>query len=139
MFERLTDRARRVLVVAQEEAKDFHHEFIRPEHLLVGLAQGEGLAARALGEVGVTPERLRAQVGATIERSKADHVGPKLPFSPDARRHSNAHSDRPFGSATTTSVRNTSYLASFRYSRTTQPSGSSSAWTPPMYERAWTS
>jgi ATP-dependent Clp protease ATP-binding subunit ClpC len=86
VFERLTDRARRVLVVAQEEAKDFHHEFIRPEHLLLGLAQGEGLAARALGEVGVTPERLRAQVGATIERSKADRVGPKLPFSPDAKK-----------------------------------------------------
>jgi ATP-dependent Clp protease ATP-binding subunit ClpA len=86
MFERFTDRARRVLVVAQEEAKDFHHEFIRPEHLLLGLAQGEGLAARALGEVGVTPERLRTQVGATFERSKADDVGPKVPFSPDAKQ-----------------------------------------------------
>jgi hypothetical protein len=86
MFERFTDRARRVLVVAQEEAKDLHHDFIRPEHLLLGLAQGEGLAARALGEVGVAPGQLRAQVGATIERSKAEEVGPKVPFSPDAKQ-----------------------------------------------------
>ena len=50
MFERFTDRSRQVIVVAQDEARELGHPFIRPEHLALGLLQGEGVAARALSD-----------------------------------------------------------------------------------------
>ena len=86
MFERFTPRARRVIVVSQDEAKALHHDFIRPEHLLLGLVQGEGIAARALGSLGVSQEPLRAKVEQIIERSKTDNRGSKVPFSPEAKK-----------------------------------------------------
>ena len=86
MFERFTPRARRVIVVAQEEAKNLHHDFIRPEHLLLGLVQGDGIAATALGQLGVDQERLRAKVEETVERSKREKPGAKIPFSPKAKK-----------------------------------------------------
>jgi ATP-dependent Clp protease ATP-binding subunit ClpA len=86
MFERFTDRARRVIVVAQDEARALHHDLIRPEHLLIGLMQGEGLAAKALGQLGVTLEELRAKVEETLERSTTDNAGSKVPFSPKSKK-----------------------------------------------------
>ncbi|MGA3215645.1 MAG: Clp protease N-terminal domain-containing protein [Acidimicrobiales bacterium] len=86
MFERFTDRARRVIVVAQEEAQKLNNDFIKPEHLLLGLAQGDGVAAKALGQLGVSLETLRAKVEQTLERSKTDRRGSKIPFSPKAKR-----------------------------------------------------
>ena len=63
MFERFTDRARRVLVLAQEEAKGLHHNYIGTEHILLGLVhEGDGIAAKALESLGVTIDSLREEV-----------------------------------------------------------------------------
>jgi ATP-dependent Clp protease ATP-binding subunit ClpC len=61
MFERFTDRARRVVVHAQEEARLLHHDYLGTEHLLLGLVrEGEGVAARALASLGISLEAVRA-------------------------------------------------------------------------------
>ncbi len=63
MFERFTDRARRVVVLAQEEARMLHHDYIGTEHILLGLIQdGGGVAAKALESLGVSLEAVRQQV-----------------------------------------------------------------------------
>src|SRR5689334_8611950 len=63
VFERFTDRSRRVVVLAQEEARMLNHNYIGTEHLLVGLVhEGEGVAAAALVGLGVTLGRVREQV-----------------------------------------------------------------------------
>ncbi|HEY1832465.1 MAG TPA: Clp protease N-terminal domain-containing protein [Acidimicrobiales bacterium] len=84
MFERFTDRARRVIVLAQEEARDLGHDLIRPEHLALGLLEGDGVAARALAELDVTRdavlERFLAQVPVGVGH------GQKLPFTPSAKK-----------------------------------------------------
>ena len=72
MFERFTDRARRVVVLAQEEARMLNHNYIGTEHLLLGLIhEGEGIGARALESLGVTLNAVREQV--------QDIVGPRPP------------------------------------------------------------
>jgi ATP-dependent Clp protease ATP-binding subunit ClpA len=86
MFERFTPRARRAIVVAQEEAKALNHSLIGPEHLLLGLVQGDGIAAIALGQLGVSLDRVRGNVTATVERAKTEILGAKIPFSPQAKR-----------------------------------------------------
>jgi hypothetical protein len=86
MFERFTDRARRVLVVAQEEAKGLDHAFIGPDHILLGLVQGDGVAAVALGQLGVTLEPLRAKVFARSSRVAPGTQRSKVPFSPEAKK-----------------------------------------------------
>ena len=64
MFERFTDRARRVLVLAQEEARLLNHSFIGTEHILLGLIhEGEGLAAKALESLDISLEAVREEVG----------------------------------------------------------------------------
>ena len=63
MFERFTDRARRVVVLAQEEARMLHHDHIGTEHILLGLiGEGEGVAAQVLVKLGGDPSRVRQQV-----------------------------------------------------------------------------
>src|SRR6187401_1840514 len=63
MFERFTDRARRVVVLAQEEARLLNHNYIGTEHILLGLIhEGEGVAAKALESLGISLEAVRAQV-----------------------------------------------------------------------------
>lgn len=63
MFERFTDRARRVLMLAQEEARLLNHSFIGTEHILLGLVhEGDGLAAKALERRGMTLEAVRSEV-----------------------------------------------------------------------------
>ena len=86
MFERFTNRARRVIVVAQEEAKNLNHDFIKPEHLLLGLVQGDGVAAKVLGELGVSYEPLRAKVDKIVKSSKTASRSAKVPFSPNAKK-----------------------------------------------------
>ena len=64
MFERFTDRARRVAVLAQEEARLLRHDHIGTEHILLGLIrEGEGVAAKALESLGISLEAVREQVG----------------------------------------------------------------------------
>ena len=84
MFERFTDRSRRVLVLAQEEARLLNHSFIGTEHILLGLIhEGDGVAAKALELVGITLEDARREVEETIGLSGA--VG-SPPFTPRAKK-----------------------------------------------------
>lgn len=86
MFERFTDRARRVLVLAQEEARLLEHDFIGTEHILLGLIQeGEGVAARALAELGVSLEGARAEVEEMIGLPGVRPSG-SPPFTPRAKK-----------------------------------------------------
>ena len=63
MFERFTDRARRVVVLAQEEARLLNHSYIGTEHILLGLIhEGEGVAAKAMESLGISLEAVRSQV-----------------------------------------------------------------------------
>ena len=86
MFERFTDRARRVVVLAQEEARLLNHNYIGTEHILLGLIrETEGIAGRALRSLGMRLESVRSQVVETIgegHRSPSGHI----PFTPRARK-----------------------------------------------------
>jgi ATP-dependent Clp protease ATP-binding subunit ClpC len=85
MFERFTDRSRRVIVVAQDEAREMGHPFIRPEHLALGLLQGEGVARRALSDFGITYAEVRERVLAVTPAGEA-RAGERLPFTPEAKK-----------------------------------------------------
>ena len=86
MFERFTDRARRVIVLAQDEAKLLNHSYIGTEHLLLGLVhEGEGVAARALEQLGISLEAVRAQVEDIIGRGQQVPTG-HIPFTPRAKK-----------------------------------------------------
>ena len=87
MFERFTDRARRVVVLAQEEARLLHHGYIGTEHLLLGLIrEEEGVAARALKSLGIGLETVRDRVAEIIGRGEAEQPSGHIPFTPRAKR-----------------------------------------------------
>lgn len=86
MFERFTDRARRAIVLAQDEARDLGHNFIGPEHLLLGLFQAGGVAATALGQMGADLDTVRRRVAEAISSSPATGRPGKLPFNPQAKK-----------------------------------------------------
>ena len=82
MFERLTDRGRRVLILAQEEARLLGHDHIGTEQLLLGLIEEQdGIAARALGELGVTLDGARRRIEEIIGRTIGQSIG-SAPFTP---------------------------------------------------------
>ena len=86
MFERFTDRARRVVVLAQEEARMLDHNYIGTEHLLLGLIhEGEGVAAKALEAMGISLDAVRQQVEEIIGRGQEAPSG-HIPFTPRAKR-----------------------------------------------------
>ncbi len=86
MFERFTDRARRVVVLAQEESRLFNHNFIGTEHILLGLLhEGEGVAARCLEQLGVSLDAARLQVEQIIGRASSSPSG-HIPFNPRAKK-----------------------------------------------------
>ncbi len=86
MFERFTDRARRVLVLAQEEARLLNHNFIGTEHILLGLIhEGEGVAANALESLGISLEAVRDKVEETIGPAGNAPTG-SPPFTPRAKK-----------------------------------------------------
>ena len=86
MFERFTDRARRVVVLAQEESRLLNHDFIGTEHVLLGLiAEGEGVAAQALAALGVRLEAVRTKVEETVGRGESTPSG-HIPFTPRAKK-----------------------------------------------------
>ena len=86
MFERFTDRARRVVVLAQEEAKLLKHNYIGTEHILLGLIhEGEGIAAKALEGMGITLEQVREQVIEIIGQGQQAPSG-HTPFTPRAKK-----------------------------------------------------
>jgi ATP-dependent Clp protease ATP-binding subunit ClpC len=86
VFERFTERARQVVVLAQTEARTLRHNYIGTEHLLLGLLrEEEGLAARALASLGITVEEARAQVARVIGTGD-DVVSGQIPFTPRAKK-----------------------------------------------------
>lgn len=86
VFERFTDRARRVLVLAQEEARLLNHSFLGTEHILLGLIhEGEGVAATALEQLDITLEAVRQRVEETIGLSGTAPTG-SPPFTPRAKK-----------------------------------------------------
>ena len=86
MFERFTDRARRVLVLAQEEARLLNHNFIGTEHILLGLIhEGEGVAAKALESLGISLEAVREKVDELIGPATTPAAG-SPPFTPRAKK-----------------------------------------------------
>jgi ATP-dependent Clp protease ATP-binding subunit ClpC len=86
VFERFTDRARRVLTLAQEEASALNHSFIGTEHILLGLIEeGDGLGARALRSLGMSTEDVRAKVEEIVGASVSTPVGSR-PFTPRSKK-----------------------------------------------------
>ncbi len=86
MFERFTDRARRVVVLAQEEARLLNHNYIGTEHILLGLIhEGEGVAAKALESLGISLEAVRNQVEEIIGQGGSSPSG-HIPFTPRAKK-----------------------------------------------------
>jgi ATP-dependent Clp protease ATP-binding subunit ClpC len=88
MFQRFTDRARRVVVLAQHEARTLDHDYIGTEHILLGLIdEGQGVAARALTSMGISLDEMRQAVQDTIGRGaqplpESGHI----PFTPQAKK-----------------------------------------------------
>ena len=86
MFERFTDRARRVVVLAQEEARMLNHNYIGTEHILLGLIhEGEGVAAKALESLGINLDSVREQVQEIIGQGQQAPSG-HIPFTPRAKK-----------------------------------------------------
>ncbi len=86
MFERFTDRARRVVVLAQQEARLLGHNYIGTEHILLGLlAEGEGVAARVLEQLGISADAVRAKVESIIGEGAGADPG-HIPFTPRAKK-----------------------------------------------------
>lgn len=86
MFERFTDRARRVVVLSQKEARLFDHDYIGTEHFLLGLInEGEGVATKALESLGIGLEAVRKQVEEIIGQGESPPSG-HIPFTPGAKK-----------------------------------------------------
>jgi ATP-dependent Clp protease ATP-binding subunit ClpC len=86
MFQRFTDRARRVVVLAQDEARVLGHNYIGTEHILLGLInEGEGVAAKALTTMGLSLEATRQQIEDIIGRGEGTREG-HIPFTPRAKK-----------------------------------------------------
>jgi ATP-dependent Clp protease ATP-binding subunit ClpC len=86
MFERFTDRARRVVVLAQEEARGLGHDYIGTEHLLLALMhEGQGgVAAKALESLGISQDTIRQRVGESVDPGQQPESG-HIPFTPEAK------------------------------------------------------
>ena len=87
MFNRFTERARKVLVLAKEEARRFNHDYIGTEHILLGLIrEGEGVACAVLQNLGVDLERLRIEIEKLISAGSVASVLGDIPFTPRAKK-----------------------------------------------------
>jgi ATP-dependent Clp protease ATP-binding subunit ClpC len=87
MFERFTDRARQVVVYAQDEARALKHNYIGTEHLLLGLLrEKEGVGARTLGLFGVTLDEVRGQVARIVGTGEEAAATGQVPFTPRAKK-----------------------------------------------------
>jgi ATP-dependent Clp protease ATP-binding subunit ClpC len=86
MFERFTDRARRVVVQAQEEARALGHNYVGTEHVLLGLIhEGSGVAAKVLESLGISQETVRQRVTDAVDQGKQAPSG-HIPFTPRAKK-----------------------------------------------------
>src|SRR3989338_7950703 len=87
MFNRFTERARKVLVLAKEEARRFNHDYIGTEHILLGLIrEGEGVACAVLQNLGVDLERLRIEIEKLVSAGSTAQVLGDIPFTPRAKK-----------------------------------------------------
>ena len=108
MFDRFTDRARKVMALARKEAQRFNHDFIGTEHILLGLIQeGSGAAANVLKNLGVEIEKIRRRSRRTFSPGPSMVTMGQLP-SRRARRCSSSRWRKPTSSATITSGPSTS-------------------------------
>jgi ATP-dependent Clp protease ATP-binding subunit ClpC len=85
VFERFTESARQVIVLAQDEARALRHNYLGTEHLLLGVLRSDSAAAKALGSLGVALEPARAQVAAIVGQMDHAPVG-QVPFTPRAKK-----------------------------------------------------
>ena len=87
MFNRFTERARKVILLAKEEAKRFNHDYIGTEHLLLGLIrEGEGVAAAVLASLGLSPDKIRLEIEKVVHPGPATIVSGDIPFTPKAKK-----------------------------------------------------
>jgi ATP-dependent Clp protease ATP-binding subunit ClpC len=87
MFQRFTDRARRVVVLAQHEARTLDHDYIGTEHILLGIIdEGQGVATTALTSMGISLEEMRQAVQDTIGRGVQPRESGHIPFTPQAKK-----------------------------------------------------
>jgi ATP-dependent Clp protease ATP-binding subunit ClpC len=87
MFERFTDRARRVVVLAQGEARSLNHSYIGSEHILLALFQeGSGVAVRALEAMQISPDAVRQQIEQVSNPGKTPPNAGHIPFTPQAKK-----------------------------------------------------
>jgi len=87
MFNRFTERARKVILLAKEEAKRFNHDYIGTEHILLGLIrEGEGVASAVLASLGLTPDKIRLEVEKLVHPGPATIVSGDIPFTPKAKK-----------------------------------------------------
>jgi ATP-dependent Clp protease ATP-binding subunit ClpC len=98
MFERFTDRARSVVVLAQEEARLLNHNYIGTEHILLGLLrEGEGVAASSLTSLDISLEAVRAEVEEIIGTGDAGAPSGHIPFTPRSKKCSSCRCGKPWG------------------------------------------
>ena len=127
MFERFTERARQVVVLAQEEARTLKHNYIGTEHILLGLLrEEEGLAARVLESLDITTERVRSQV-VRIVGSGEEVTSGQIPFTPRAKKVLELALREALASATTTSAPSTSCSAWCVRTRASPPASCSTS------------
>ncbi|MBI5124558.1 MAG: ATP-dependent Clp protease ATP-binding subunit [Candidatus Omnitrophica bacterium] len=87
MFNRFTERARKVILLAKEEAKRFNHDYIGTEHILLGLVrEGEGVAAAVLASFGLTSDKIRIEVEKLVQPGPTTVISGDLPFTPKAKK-----------------------------------------------------
>ena len=87
MFDRFTERARKVMSLARQEAQRFNHDYIGTEHILLGLVQeGSGVAAQVLKNLEVEPRKIRVEVEKIVKNGTNMVTMGQLPFTPDAKR-----------------------------------------------------
>ncbi len=87
MFNRFTERARKVIILAKEEARRFNHDYIGTEHILLGLVrEGEGVAATVLEKMGVSLENIRLEVEKLVQPGPSTQIIGDIPFTPRAKK-----------------------------------------------------
>jgi len=87
MFNRFTERARKVIILAKEEARRFNHDYIGTEHILLGLIrEGEGVAAAVLQKMGVSLENIRLEVEKLVQPGPSTQIIGDIPFTPRAKK-----------------------------------------------------
>ncbi|MFA5155796.1 MAG: ATP-dependent Clp protease ATP-binding subunit [Candidatus Omnitrophota bacterium] len=87
MFNRFTERARKVIILAKEEARRFNHDYIGTEHILLGLIrEGEGVAAAVLQKLGVSLENIRLEIEKLVQPGPTTQIIGDIPFTPRAKK-----------------------------------------------------